>query len=394
MFCYQCEQTAKGTGCTTQGVCGKPHDVASLQDLLTYATKGIAMYAHRARQLGATDHDVNVFTIQALFTTITNVDFDPDRMHAFLSKAAVFRDKAKKIYEDAAKKAGKIPEKLGGPAAWTPAGDIAGLVKQGEDVTILKRRQALGDTVAGLQELLTQGLKGVSAYADHAQVLGKEDDSVYAGIHEALDFLTREKPTVDELLGMLLKCGATNLKTMEVLDAANTSAYGHPVPTAVRVEPVKGKALLVSGHDLKDLEEILKQTEGKGISVYTHGEMLPAHGYPGLNKYKHLVGNYGSAWVNQREEFDRFPGAILMTTNCIQKPKDGYFGRIFTSGLVAFPGVVHVKDRNFKPVIEAALKADGFKEDGPGKKILIGFGRNAVMSVASPTSAVVDVSPW
>jgi len=184
------------------------------------------------------------------------------------------------------------------------------------------------------------------------------------------------------LTAVALKCGEVNLRIMELLDAANTGAYGHPVPTAVRIEPVKGKAILVSGHELKDLEELLKQTEGKGINIYTHGEMLPAHGYPELKKYKHLVGNYGGAWQDQRREFDEFPGAILMTTNCIQKPRETYEGRIFTSGLVAWPGVTHVSNQDFTPVIEAALAADGFPEDGPDKTILVGFGRNAVLGVA------------
>ena len=389
MFCYQCEQTAKGTGCTTQGVCGKEADAAALQDLLLYATKGIAMYAHRARELGAKDHEIDVFTLEALFSTVTNVDFDPERLHQLLTRAAQLRDKAKRLYEEACKKAGGKPKALSGPAAWVPAADRAGLIKQGEEVTILKRKQALGDDVTGLQELLTYGLKGAAAYADHAQILGKESDGVYAFFHEALSFLAKEAPTVDELLAMCLKCGEVNLTVMGLLDEANTGAYGQPVPTPVRVTPVKGKAILISGHDLKDLEELLKQTEGKGINVYTHSEMLPAHGYPGLKKYKHLVGNYGSAWQNQRKEFEEFPGAILMTTNCIQKPKDSYKARIFTCGLVAWPGVVHIRNRNFAPVIQATLAAEGFKEDGPDQTILVGFGHNAVMSVAEKVVGAV-----
>ena len=290
--------------------------------------------------------------------------------------------KAKDLYEEACKRTGRTPETLGGPAAWTPAEDLEGLVGQAEDVTITKRREALGEDVTSLQELLTYGLKGTAAYADHAQILGKEDDEVYAFFHEALDFLTRDDPTVDELVAMALRCGEVNLKVMGLLDEANTGAYGSPEPTAVRIEPVKGKAILVSGHDLKDLKELLKQTEGTGINVYTHGEMLPAHAYPGLKKYKHLVGNYGGAWQEQRKEFAEFPGAILMTTNCIQKPQESYGSRIFTSGLVAWPGVAHIGDRNFKPVIDAALGAEGFTEDGPEKTITIGFARDAVLGVA------------
>jgi hydroxylamine reductase len=382
MFCFQCEQTAKGEGCTKKGVCGKDHETASLLDLLIYACKGISQYAHRARKLGARDHETDVFMLEAMFTTLTNVDFDPERVKGFILKAAELKDKMKGIYEDAARKAGEEPENLTGPAAWTPAKDLEGLVKQGEEITILKRKETLGDDVTGLQELITYGLKGLCAYADHAQILGREDDEVYAFVHETLDFLTRENPTVDDLLGMALRVGEMNLKVMGLLDEANTGAYGHPEPTSVRVTPKKGKAIAVSGHDLKDLEELLKQTEGKGINVYTHGEMLPCNAYPGLKKYKHLAGNYGSAWQNQKKEFKDFPGAILMTTNCIQKPDDSYQDRIFTSGVVAFPGVTHIKDRDFAPAIEAALAAPGFEEDGPAQEIMVGFGRNAVLNAA------------
>ena len=245
-----------------------------------------------------------------------------------------------------------------------------------------KRIDNLGADVTGLQELLLYGLKGTAAYADHAAILGQEDEGVYAFFHEALDYLTRKPVDANELLGIVLRCGEVNLKVMGMLDAGNTGAYGHPEPTKVRVSPVKGKCIVVSGHDLKDLEELLKQTQGKGINVYTHGEMLPCNAYPGLKKYKHLVGNYGSAWQNQAKEFEAFPGAILMTTNCIQKPRDSYKGRLFTSGLVAWPGVTHIANRDFAPVIEAALKAEGFTADAEPKYIMNGFARNAVMSVA------------
>jgi len=241
--------------------------------------------------------------------------------------------------------------------------------------------------VAGLQELVTYGLKGMAAYVDHAHILGVEDDGVYAFVHEAMDFLAGNPSDVDALVGMALRVGEVNLKAMEMLDAANTGTYGHPEPTEVRVTPVKGNCIVVSGHDLKDLKMLLEQTEGKGINVYTHGEMLPCLAYPELKKHKHLVGNYGGAWQDQRQEFDAFPGAILMTTNCIQKPKDSYAGRIFTTGLVAWPNVTHIPadvdgNKDFTPVIEAALAAPGFKEDAEEKTITIGFARNTVMSVA------------
>jgi len=383
MYCYQCEQTAKGTGCTALGVCGKDATTATLQDLLVYATKGIAMYAHRAAQLGARDPEVDRFVIEALFATVTNVDFDPQRLCQHLREAAAVRDKARNMYQAACVKSGQEAAKLAGPAAWQPAGDMQGLVRQGEDVAITKRLAALGQDVAGLQELILYGLKGAAAYADHAQILGQETSQIYATFHEALDFLCADHPTTEQLLGWALKTGELNLKVMALLDAANTEAYGHPEPTAVRVTAVKGKAIVVSGHDLKDLEELLKQTEGKAVNIYTHGEMLPAHAYPGLKKYKHLVGNYGGAWQDQRNEFDAFPGAILMTTNCIQKPKETYHDRIFTSGLVAWPGVRHIgPDRDFRPVLEAALAAPGFAADEPAKTITVGFGHHAVMSVA------------
>jgi hydroxylamine reductase len=390
MFCYQCEQTAKGTGCTVSGVCGKDADTATLQDLLVHVTKGIARYAHRARQLGRKDRQIDVFVIEALFTTVTNVNFDPQRLAAILHRGETVLAKAKALYEDASKAAGKKAEDLACPNGKPLAADVGGLVQQGLEVTITQRVEKLGPDVTGLQELLTYGLKGLAAYADHAQILGQEDDAVYAYFHEALDFLTTpDANDVGKLTAAVLRCGEMNLKVMGMLDAANTGAYGHPVPTPVRITPVKGKCILVSGHDLKDLAMLLEQTAGKGINVYTHGEMLPAHGYPELKKHKHLVGNYGGAWQDQRTEFATFPGAILMTTNCIQRPQGSYIGRIFTSGLVAWPGVTHVSDGNFAPVIAAAQAAQGFPGDEPEKTILVGFARSAVLGVADKVIAAV-----
>jgi len=386
MFCYQCEQTAKGSGCTAQGVCGKDPTTAALQDVLTHITKGVAQYAWRAGQAGARDRDVDVFVVEALFATVTNVDFDPERLAGLIRKAVKVRQRAKELYARAADR----PEKLSGPAGFQPASDIPGLAAQAAEVGIEARRAAVGDDVAGLQELVLYGLKGAAAYADHAHVLGVEDDGVYAAFHKHLSFLADDPADADALTGAALAVGELNLKVMELLDRANTGAYGQPVPTPVRVTPRKGKAIVVSGHDLKDLEELLKQTEGKGINVYTHGEMLPCHGYPGLKKYKHLAGNYGGAWQDQRTEFAAFPGSILMTTNCIQKPAESYKDRIFTSGLVAWPGVTHIGNRDFKPVIDAALRADGFGEDGPDKSILVGFGHEAVLGVADKVIEAVQ----
>lgn len=382
MFCYQCEQTAQGSGCTTIGVCGKDETTAALLDLLVYATKGLSMYAHRAAQLGARDRELDVFAIEALFTTVTNVDFDPERIQGWLLKAGALRDRAKRLYEDACAKAGQAPEAPGGPALWLPAATLEGLVEQGRAVSVMHRRENYGDDVAGLAELFIYGLKGAAAYMDHAHVLGVDDDDVYAKFHAGLSYLGDGQFTADELFGWCMQAGELNFRVMELLDQANTGAYGTPVPTKVRITPVKGKAILVSGHDLLDLEHLLKQTAGKGINIYTHGEMLPAHGYPELKKYPHLVGNYGGAWQDQAKEFNAFPGAILMTTNCIQKPREDYKARIFTSGLVAWPGVEHVTHADFSPVIEAALAAPGFSEDGEEKYITVGFGHGTVLSVA------------
>jgi hydroxylamine reductase len=383
MFCYQCEQTARGTGCTVQGVCGKDERTAILQDLLLHAAKGIAQYAHRARALGSTDPEVNAFTVEALFATITNVDFDPERLQSLLLRAAELKDRARKMYEAAGAKAGKPVEALAGPAVWQPAAGIDGLVEQGRPLGILGRHEKWGDDVADLHDLVLFGLKGAAAYADHAHVLGHDDDALYAEFHRILDLLAQDEQNADTLLATALDTGKLNLGVTELLDRANTGTYGHPEPTRVRIAPKKGKAILVSGHDLRDLALLLEQTKDKGINVYTHGEMLPCHGYPKLRAHPHLTGHYGTAWQNQHKEFPGFPGAILMTTNCIQKPRDSYKDRIFTTGLVAWPGVTHIgADKDFTPVIEAALNAPGFTEDGAEKSITVGFGHNAVMSVA------------
>ena len=381
MFCYQCEQAAKGTGCTAMGVCGKDPETAILQDLLVHGVKGISVYAHRAAQLGARDREVDLFVIEALFTTVTNVNFDPQRIAGVIRKVPQMRDRARALYEKASAKAATKPDVFC-PAGAQPAADLADLLEQGRQVGIEPRLGTVGKDVTGLQELLMYGLKGMAAYADHAQILGKEDPKVYAFFHEALAYLMEGPPDAEKLLALCLRCGEVNITVMGMLNEAHIEHYGKPTPTAVRVTPVKGKAIVVSGHDMKDLEELLKQTAGRGINVYTHSEMLPAHGYPALKAYKHLVGNYGGAWQDQRREFDEFPGAIFMTTNCLQKPKDSYRERLFTGGLVAFPGVRHIADRNFAPVIEAALKAPGFAADAPEKTILVGFGHDAVLGVA------------
>jgi hydroxylamine reductase len=383
MFCYQCEQTAKGTGCTASGVCGKDPETAALQDLLVYAVKDISRYAHRAGEMGMRDRRVDVFTVRALFSTLTNVNFSQKDFQKLIRQAVEMKAIASKLYENVQKNKGGTPEKLACPVEWwKDVDDLAALINKGESVSIQKTIDRLGEDITSLQELLTYGVKGMAAYADHAQILGQEDPAVYAYVHKAMEYLTRGPQKVDELLGLVLECGKMNLRTMELLDAGNTGTYGHPEPTNIRITPVKGKCIVVSGHDLKDLEMVLRQTEGKGINVYTHGEMLPCNTYPSLKKYKHLVGNYGGAWQDQRQDFEAFPGAILMTTNCIQKPKDSYKGRLFTSGLVGWDGVTHIADGNFAAVIAAAQKEPGFTQDAMPKFIMGGFGRNTVMSVA------------
>jgi hydroxylamine reductase len=377
MFCYQCEQTAKGEGCTIAGVCGKQPEVAALQDLLIHALKGLALYAVEGRKAGVNEREVNLFTCEALFATLTNVNFDPDRIVRLIHRCVELSEKLK---EKIRTKAGNVnlPDC---PVTFRPGATAEELAKQGEAVG-LKSDTSIAPDILSLQHILLFGIKGIAAYADHAHILGQEDDNVYAFIHEGLAATLRKDLSLDDWVGLVLKCGKANLRAMELLDAANTGAYGHPVPTTVPLGVKKGKAILISGHDLKDLEELLKQTEGKGIHVYTHGEMLPAHGYPGLKKYAHLYGHYGTAWQNQTKEFADFPGAILMTTNCIQKPRESYQSGIFTTGMVGWPGVVHIKDRNFASVIEKALSLPGFPEDRNGRKVMCGFGRNAVLSVA------------
>ena len=377
MFCYQCEQTAKGEGCTKVGVCGKDADVAALQDLLIYALKGLSQVAVEGRKVGVVEKGVNVFTVQALFATLTNVDFDAQRFVELIDRCVELREGLKKKIKAAG---GKV-EFAAGPAAFQPAKDLNGLVDQGTKVG-LKSDPDIDPNILSLQHTTLFGIKGVAAYADHAQILGQEDDKVYAYIHEGLVAMLNKNLTLNDWVGLALKCGEINIRAMELLDAGNTGTYGHPVPTKVPLGAKKGKAILVSGHDLKDLEELLKQTEGKGINVYSHGEMLPTHGYPNLKKYKHFYGHYGTAWQNQAKEFADFPGPIVMTTNCIQRPKESYLNSIYTCGVVGWPGAANIKDRNFAPVIKKAQEMPGFAADTTGKSVMVGFARNAVMGVA------------
>jgi|UniRef100_A0A7C5EQ07 hydroxylamine reductase len=377
MFCYQCEQAAKGEGCTVLGVCGKDPQVAALQDLLVYALQGLAQVAVAGRKVGVTDREVNVFTCEASFATLTNVDFDPQRFVDLISKCVELREKLKARV----KAAGGVADFPPGPATFQPKAGVEELVAQGEEHG-LKSYPAPDPDSLSLKHILLFGIKGVCAYTDHAQILGQEDDQVYAFIHEGLAAIPDPNLGMDDLLPLVMKCGEINLRAMELLDAGNTGRYGHPVPTPVPLGHKKGKAILVSGHDLLDLEEILKQSEGKGIYVYTHGEMLPCHGYPGLKKYPHFYGHFGTAWQNQIKEFPQFPGPIVMTTNCLQRPREDYADRLFTRGLVGWPGIKHLPDLNFAPVIQKALETPGFAEDSNGKTVMVGFARNTVLGVA------------
>lgn len=347
MYCDQCEQRAVG-GCQVQGVCGKNPEVSALQDLLLQEAKVLAKYATPSDQL-------DDYLVRALFSTVTNVDFDSDRLIELIREGEAFSEKFK-------------------------AG--ASLAEMLNNAKLFGANALAGDPdLQSLKQLLTLGLKGMAAYVDHAALLGKKDPAVFAFIREALAALLEDK-AANELIALNLKCGEVNIRAMELLNQGHIEHFDRPVPTKVSTGVKKGPAILVSGHDLLDLEELLKQTAGKGINIYTHGEMLPAHGYPGLKKYPHLVGNYGGAWQDQQKEFAAFPGAILMTTNCIQRPTDKYKENIFTTGLVAFPGVRHIKHGEYAPVIAKAISLGGFKEDRPEKEILVGFGHDAVLGVA------------
>ncbi|MBN1830252.1 MAG: hydroxylamine reductase [Deltaproteobacteria bacterium] len=384
MFCNQCEQTAKGTGCTVMGVCGKQPDVAALQDLLVHVLVGLGAAAREARKAGITDNDADRFVLKALFATLTNVNFDAEAIEGFITEADKHRRRI--IEKLTARKPGRVNASVS--AAFEPDHAIGKKIEQAKNLSP-KDFLAVNEDVRSLKQLLLYGMKGVAAYADHAGILGYSDDGIAAFLYEGLTALGNPDLTIEEALDLVLRCGETNLAAMKILDQAHTETYGHPMPTGVPLGHKKGKAILVSGHDLKDLEALLKQTEGTGINIYTHGEMLPAHGYPGLKKYGHLYGHYGTAWQNQAKEFEAFPGAIVMTTNCIQQPRENYKDRIFTAGVVGWPGVAHIQDGDFGCVIEMALNLPGFPEDADLGVVTAGFARQAVLSVADKIIAAV-----
>ena len=382
MFCYQCEQTAHtdaGAGCATaKGVCGKDEATADLQDLLIHLLKGIGQYSTRLHAAGTPDAAADHFILFGLFTTLTNVNFNRARFVELIAEAARVRDRVRAAWEAANPSAAP----LGGPAAFTPAADLAGLLKQAGPASVRTGIELVGEDVVGLRSLVLYGLKGVAAYAHHADVLGQTSPEVGAGIAHALDLLASDPTDVPVLLNEALALGHLNFKVMGLLDAANTGTYGTPQPTNVKVTPVAGKAILVSGHDLKDLHAILEAVKGTDINVYTHGELLPAHSYPKLKAYPNLAGNYGTAWQNQQLEFAAFPGPIVMTSNCLIEPQPAYRNRIFTAGPVGWPGVRHITNDDYSQVVQAARALPGFPETAPEKTILIGFGKDAVLGVA------------
>ncbi|MBD2484053.1 hydroxylamine reductase [Planktothrix sp. FACHB-1365] len=376
MFCSQCEQTASEQGCLKWGACGKSPDVDALQDLLLHCLRGLGEVATIAREYGILSLEANTFTCEALFSTLTNVNFDAEDFIHYIHKTVQLRDNLRAL----------LPQPItGSPLCWLSVGETKEeLIQQGKNSEFDFISQSASNVdIFSLKLTVIYGLKGIAAYGYHAQELGHHDERVYAFCHEALAALSNADLTLDDWVNIALKLGEINLRVMELLDAANTETYGHPIPTAVALNSHAGKAILVSGHDLKDLEELLKQTENTGIYVYTHGELLPAHGYPKLKqKYPHLYGHYGTAWQNQTREFAAFPGPIVMTTNCLMPPHQTYKNRVFTCGPVGWPDVTHLSSRDFTAVIKMALELPGFTETQEPRQVMTGFARNAVLNVA------------
>ena len=379
MFCYQCQEASKGTGCTTVGVCGKQDSTSNLQDLLVYVTKGVSLVAEVAKKNAVAIDKADRFVFEALFVTITNANFDDKKITDKIIEGIQVRDALKKELED---KGVEIPT-LPANATWVAEGEEA-IKAKSEIVGILTEQN---EDIRSLKELLTYGLKGMAAYAEHAFNLGYTDEKIFAFLHKALIATTRTDITVDELVGLTLECGEYGVNVMALLDKANTESYGNPEITKVNIGVRNNPAILISGHDLKDMEELLKQTDGTGVDVYTHSEMLPAHYYPAFKKYEHFVGNYGNAWWKQKEEFESFNGAILFTTNCIVPPKDSYKDRVYTTGASGFDGCTHIPDRqdgqpkDFSAIIEHAKKLPAPTEIETGE-IVGGFAHNQVLQLA------------
>jgi len=376
MFCYQCQETVKNEGCGVRGVCGKTEETANLQDLLVYVLKGMAIYAQKGREEGTLDKKYGRFIVEALFATITNVNFDSDKIIELIREALKLRDELKGKY------GAGMPGNLHDSAVWF-SDDVARFHKKAAEVGILAIENV---DVRSLRMLLIYGLKGIAAYAEHAAVLGFEDEKIYDFLMEALVSTTKDL-SVDEMVGMVMKAGECAVNTMALLDKANTSTYGNPEISKVNSGVRNNPGILISGHDLKDMEELLKQTEGTGVDVYTHGEMLPANTYPAFKKYVHFAGNYGNAWWKQAEEFESFNGPILMTTNCIIPVKDSYKDRIFTTGVVGYPGLKHIGPRpkggtkDFSELIALAKKCAPPTQLETGE-LVTGFGHNQVLALA------------
>ena len=373
MFCYQCEETLNNKGCTTAGVCGKKGDVANLQDLLIHLMKGISLCNNEARKQGKNIEKADVFIMDNLFATITNANFDKQYFFDKIQQAIELRDEIKK----------NISLSSNHDAVIWKSENKEDILKKAEMVGILTTEN---EDIRSLRWLLTYGIKGMAAYAHHAYELGKKDDEIFKFIEKALISTTQDLP-VDEMVKLVMKCGEMGVKTMALLDDANTSAYGNPEITDVNIGVRNNPGILISGHDLKDLEELLKQTKDSGVDVYTHGEMLPANAYPAFKKYSNLVGNYGSSWWKQKEEFERFNGPILLTSNCLVPPRESYKDRVYTTGVVGFEGLKHIPNRkiggtkDFSAIIEHAKRCPPPEkiEDG---EITIGFAHNATLSVA------------
>lgn len=392
MFCIQCEQTIQTPvvkGCSfAQGMCGKTAEVSDLQDVLVYCLQGVSFWATQARRFNIINDEIDQWAPKAFFATLTNVNFDPERILALTSTAEQYKTQLKNAVLSAStlssQELGKLP-KVADFALPSAAAEILAIAPQ---VAVNRGKGSVHEDVIGLRLLCLYGLKGAAAYMEHARVLEQTSAEIYAEYHEIMAWLGSDPDDLSALLDCSMRIGLMNYQVMAMLDHGETATFGHPQPTAVNVKPVKGKCILVSGHDLHDLEKILQQTQGTGINVYTNGEMLPAHGYPELHKYPHLVGNYGSAWQNQQKEFANFPGAIVMTSNCLLSPNVGqYAERLFTRSIVGWPGVAHVEGDDFSAVIECALAQPGFQHDEVEQMITVGFGRNALMNAAP---AVID----
>ncbi|EJL6397610.1 hydroxylamine reductase [Vibrio navarrensis] len=392
MFCIQCEQTIQTPvvkGCSfAQGMCGKTAEVSDLQDVLVYCLQGVSFWATQARRFNIINDEIDQWAPKAFFATLTNVNFDPERILALTSTAEQYKTQLKNAVLSASalssQELGELP-KVADFALPSAAAEILAIAPQ---VAVNRGKGSVHEDVIGLRLLCLYGLKGAAAYMEHARVLEQTSAEIYAEYHEIMAWLGRDPDDLSALLDCSMRIGLMNYQVMAMLDQGETATFGHPQPTAVNVKPVKGKCILVSGHDLHDLEKILQQTQGTGINVYTNGEMLPAHGYPELHKYPHLVGNYGSAWQNQQKEFANFPGAIVMTSNCLLSPNVGqYAERLFTRSIVGWPGVAHVEGDDFSAVIECALAQPGFQHDEIEQMITVGFGRNALMNAAP---AVID----